>query len=176
MHYWFCYCALTCSIHTKFYSQLTPTWHSRFPSSTLTAGMQPWIPWPFLPSPLLSRPYRKGLGTKLCTQPFRVGVHYYMQTVKHLSVTKPKECYQRGFWGSIKELLFIVKSVSFSEELFGWHFYHNYATKELLQGDRCTGHFNRRSFSITLQIESYDTSHIGCITYFVCIFHSETTN
>ena len=65
----------TLHIHTKFYSQLTPTWHSRFPSSTLTAGMQPWIrvrvelfTRPFLPSPLSPRPHRKGLGTKLASK------------------------------------------------------------------------------------------------------------
>ena len=44
-----------------------------FSSSTLTARMQQWIhvgvelfTRPFLPPPFSSRPYRKGLGTKLC--------------------------------------------------------------------------------------------------------------
>ena len=62
----------TLHVQTKFYSWLTLTWHLRFPSSTLTAGMQQWIrvggelfTRPLLPSPLLPRPYRKGLGTKL---------------------------------------------------------------------------------------------------------------
>ena len=63
----------TLHIHTKSYSRLTPIWHSHFPSSMLTAGMQPWIrvrvelflpppPPPLTPS-LSPRPHRKGLGT-----------------------------------------------------------------------------------------------------------------
>ena len=64
----------TLHIHTKFYSQLTPTGHSRFPSSTLTAGMQPWIrvesfTRPFLP-PSLTPPTQKGSGSQTtCSQP-----------------------------------------------------------------------------------------------------------
>ena len=62
----------TLHIHMKFYSRLTPTWHLRFPSSILTAGMQPRIRIrvelfirPFLPFPLSPHQHRKGLGTKL---------------------------------------------------------------------------------------------------------------
>ena len=59
-------------VHSQNFSWLTPTRHSRFPSSTLTAGMQPWIrisvkllTRPFLPLPFLTPLTRKGLGTKL---------------------------------------------------------------------------------------------------------------
>ena len=62
----------TLHVQTKFYSWLTLTWHLRFPSSTLTAGVQQWIrvggelfTRPLLPSPLSPCPYRKGLRTKL---------------------------------------------------------------------------------------------------------------
>ena len=61
-------CVNTTHSH-KIYSRLTPTWHSRFPSSTLTAGMQPWIrvgvelfTRPFLPS--LAPPIQEGSGNQ----------------------------------------------------------------------------------------------------------------
>ena len=48
----------------NFYSRLTPTWHSHSPSSTLTAGMQPWfhvrVELFTRPFPPLSRPAHTG--------------------------------------------------------------------------------------------------------------------
>ena len=169
----------------------------RFLSSTLTAGMQLWIhTLRSSYSPALSPcPYRKGLGTKLCTQPFRLGIHYCMHTVKHLgyfmivsvaiSVTDiqgvlpksgllhdclscnqcdryPRSATKEFFEGPLRSFFFIVNQYLISEDLFGWHFYHNYATKELLQGGRGTDRFKRRSFSTTLQIEVM-THHISRI-------------
>ena len=74
----------------------------------------------------------------------------------------PRSATKEFFEGPLRSFFFIVNQYLISEDLFGWPFYHNYATKELLQGGRGTDRFKRRSFSTTLQIEVM-THHISRI-------------
>ena len=66
----------------KIYSRLTPTWHLCFPSSTLTAGIQLWIPiggrviHQTLPSlSFLSPPIQEGSGNQTSYHPCGVDVY-----------------------------------------------------------------------------------------------------